>query len=233
MRCLLYDCFLLTFIKSLIFFIHAKIARFCLICWNSLRCSHTGRTEPVRSFVTVIGWSWARASLHFPAFFGRACTYQKPWNKPFSWTAFGRAFGLVNVCRSALFGEIDGSRFMLEDLLFFVNQLKSFFPVDGCQRLHILRSDFVFWFELLSFAFLRREISDSFSSLKLLFIISGWTSMLKQGSNSKFGNISPSSVVSSTSTSVRNNLFDPFSMKTTLPAAYFKNRGLTGSQTVQ
>ena len=42
--------------------------------------------------------------------------------------------------------------------------------------------------------------------------------MLKQGSNSKFGNISPSS------TSIQNNLFDPFSMKTTLQAAYFKNR---------
>ena len=33
-RCLLYDCFLLTFIKSLLFFIHTKIARFCLISWN-------------------------------------------------------------------------------------------------------------------------------------------------------------------------------------------------------
>ena len=30
-RCLLYDCFLLTLIKSLFFFIHTKIARFCLI----------------------------------------------------------------------------------------------------------------------------------------------------------------------------------------------------------
>ena len=33
---------------------------------------------------------------------------------------------------------------MLEHLLFFVNQLKPFFPVDGCQRLHTLKSDFVF-----------------------------------------------------------------------------------------
>ena len=82
---------------------------------------------------------------------------------------------------------------MLEHLLFFVNRLKSFFPVDGCQRIHTLGSDFVFWFELLSFVFLRREINDCFSSLKLLFTSSGWTSMLKQGSNSKFGNISPSS----------------------------------------
>ena len=53
---------------------------------------------------------------------------------------------------------------MLEHLLFLVNQLKSFFPVDGCQRLNTLRSDFVFFnlFKLLSFAFLPREISDPF-----------------------------------------------------------------------
>ena len=93
---ILYDCFLLTFIKSLLFFIHTKIARCCLICWNSLRCFHTAR-KPVRLFVTVIGCSWARASPHFPAFFGRARTYMQTllplsvywWNEPFSWTAFG------------------------------------------------------------------------------------------------------------------------------------------------
>ena len=73
-RCLLYNCFLLTFIKSLLFFIHAKIARCCLICWNSLRF-HTAR-KPVRSFVTLIG-CWTRASPHFPAFFGRARTYMQ------------------------------------------------------------------------------------------------------------------------------------------------------------
>ena len=55
------------------------------------------------------------------------------------------AFGLVNVnLKSALFGEINGSQFMLEHLLFLVNQLKSFFPVDGCQRLNTFRSGFVF-----------------------------------------------------------------------------------------
>ena len=185
-RCLLYDCFLLTFIKSLLFFIHTKIARWCLICWNSLRCFHTAR-KLVCSFVTVIG-CWARTSPHFPAFFGCARTYMQTllrlsvywWNEPFSWTAFG----LLNVC-SQFFGEINGSQFILEHLLFFVNQLKSFFPVDGCQRIHTLRSDFVFWFELLLFALLRREISNSFSSLKLLFTSSGWTLMLKQGSRSR------------------------------------------------
>ena len=94
-KCLLYDCFLLTFIKSSLFFIHTKIARCCLICWNSFRCFHTAR-KPVRSFVTLIG-CWARASPHFPAFFGRARTYMQTllrlsvywWNEPFSWTVFG------------------------------------------------------------------------------------------------------------------------------------------------
>ena len=38
------------------------------------RCFYTGR-KPVRSFVTVIGCSCARASPHFPAFFERARTY--------------------------------------------------------------------------------------------------------------------------------------------------------------
>ena len=42
--------------------------------------------------------------------------------------------------------------------------------------------------------------------------------MLKQGSNSKFGNISPSSSPVLQGSSIRNNLFDPFSMKTTLQA---------------
>ena len=54
---------------------------------------------------------------------------------------------------------------MLEHLLFLVNQLKPFFPVDGCLRLHTLRLDFVFLIQYdskLSFEFLRREISDSF-----------------------------------------------------------------------
>ena len=64
---------------------------------------------------------------------------------------------------------------MLENLLFFVNQLKSFFPVDGCQRLHTHRSDFVslpdlnccplYFFDVK----LAPGISDSFLSLKLLF----------------------------------------------------------------
>ena len=71
-KCLLYDCFLLTLVKS-IFFIHTKVARFCLISWNSWQCFNAGR-KLVRSFVTVIG-CWARASLHFPAFFGRTRTY--------------------------------------------------------------------------------------------------------------------------------------------------------------
>ena len=96
-RCLLYDHFLLTFIKSSLFFIHTKIARCCLICWNSLRFFHTAR-KPVRSVVTVIG-CWARASPHFPAFFGRARTYMQTllclsfywWDEPFSWTALLRS----------------------------------------------------------------------------------------------------------------------------------------------
>ena len=54
----------------------------------------------------------------------------------------------------------------------------SFFDLNCCHYLH--------WF-------LRREISDSLSSLKLLFTSSGWTSILKQRSNSKFGSISPTS----------------------------------------
>ena len=56
---------------------------------------------------------------------------------------------------------------MLEHLLLFINWLKSFSSVNGCQRIHTLRSDVIFGFELLSFAFPQREISDSFSSLKL------------------------------------------------------------------
>ena len=62
---------------------------------------------------------------------------------------------------------------MLEHLLFFVNQLKSFLPVDGCQRLHTLRSDFVFDLNCCHVQFLQRKIGDSFSSLKLLFTSSG------------------------------------------------------------
>ena len=76
-RCLLCNCFLLTFIKSLFFFIHTKIARFCLICWitefGALFPFRAGR-KPVHSFMTVIG-CWARASPHFPAFFERARTH--------------------------------------------------------------------------------------------------------------------------------------------------------------
>ena len=118
---------------------------------------------------------------------------------------------------------------MLEHLLFFVNRLKLFFLVDGCQRIHTLRSDFVFWFELLSFAFLRREISDSFSSLKLLFTSSGWTSMLKQGSNSKFGNISPSSSPV-LQYEIIYLIHFPWKQHCKQPIS---RTGLTGSQTVQ
>ena len=230
-RCVLYDCFLLTFIKSLLLFTHTKTARFCLICWNSLRCIHTAR-KPVRSVVIVIG-CWACASPHFPAFFGRARTHMQTllrlsvyWgNEPLSWTAFG----LVNVCSQVFFGEINGSQFMLEHLLFFLNRLKSFFLVDGCQRIQTFRSDFVFWFELLSFAFLQREISDSFSSLKLLFTSSGWTSMLKQRSNSKFGNISPSSSPV-LQYEIIYLIHFPWKQHCKQPIS---KTGLTGSQTVQ
>ena len=59
-RCLLYNCFLLTLIKSSVFFIYTKIARFCLIPWKSRRFFNTGK-KPVRSqarsqdFVCVCG----------------------------------------------------------------------------------------------------------------------------------------------------------------------------------
>ena len=87
-----------------------------------------------------------RASPHFPAFFGRARTYMSLGIiDEVNHSVVQTAFGLVNVnLKSALFGEINGSQFMLEHLLFFVNQLKSFFPVDGWHRLNTLRSDFVF-----------------------------------------------------------------------------------------
>ena len=105
----------------------------------------------------------------------------------------------------------------------FIVLLKSVEVIFPCRRLPANQISF---FDLncchLSYlVYLRREISDSFSALKLLFTSAGWTSMLKQGSNSKFGNISPLFV---SSTSIRNNIFDPFSMKTTLQAANFKNR---------
>ena len=108
------------------------------------------------------------------------------WNEPFSWTAFG----LVSIYSQLSLESVHVGTFIVLHKL-----AEVIFP---CWRLpanpYILRSDFVkFWFEPLSFVFLRREISDSFSSLKLLFTSSGWTSMLKQGSNSKIENISPSS----------------------------------------
>ena len=64
---------------------------------------------------------------------------------------------------------------MLENLLFLVNQWKSFFPVDGCQRLRTYRSDFVFLPDLncrrLYFFDVKLVpgLSDSFLSLTLLF----------------------------------------------------------------
>ena len=48
-RCLVYDCFLLTLMKSLIFFIYSKITWFCLISENSRRCFSTLKNRFVHS----------------------------------------------------------------------------------------------------------------------------------------------------------------------------------------
>ena len=62
------------------------------------------------------------------------------WNEPFSWTIFG----CVNFCSQHFWSNINEVSFLLDHLLFFVNQLKSFFSVYGSQRLRTLRSDFGF-----------------------------------------------------------------------------------------
>ena len=127
---------------------------------------YTGR-KPARSFGTVIG-CWACTSFHFPAFFGRTRTYEQTFLCLSVLMKSTTQLNCVWCCKlltSFLFGAINFSQLVLEH--YGPSKIEVIAPC----RLQTAISYFQVKFRIFNCCCMHffGEISDSFSSVKLLF----------------------------------------------------------------